>query len=53
MKSILRGDVFGGDELEAVVTSIGETKAPAGAFDIPAGYTEVSAPVALPVPSAQ
>jgi hypothetical protein len=53
MKSILRGDVFGGEELEAVVTSIGETKAPAGAFDIPAGYTEVSAPVALPVPSAQ
>jgi hypothetical protein len=53
MKSILRGDVFAGQELEAVVTSIGEAKAPAGAFEIPAGYQEVPAPTALPVPAPQ
>jgi hypothetical protein len=49
MRSVLRGDVFAGQEIESVVTSISETPAPDGAFDIPAGFTEMPPPrIGLP-----
>lgn len=44
MRSILRGDLFGSQEIESVVTSINEGPAPAGVYDIPAGFTEVDPP---------
>jgi hypothetical protein len=47
MRSILRGDLLGTQELESVVTAIAETPAPAGTFEIPAGYTEVPPPSGL------
>jgi hypothetical protein len=51
MRTIMRGDLFGGQEIESLVTSISETAAPAGAFDVPSEYTEVPAPrVGLPTP---
>jgi hypothetical protein len=45
MRSIMRSELFGSQEIESVVTSISETAAPAGAFEVPAGFKEVPAPV--------
>ena len=44
MRSIMRSDIFGSQEIESIVTAIGETAAPAGAFEVPAGFKEVPAP---------
>lgn len=41
MRAILRSELFGEQELESVVTEIGEAAVPASSFQIPAGYTEV------------
>jgi hypothetical protein len=41
MRSIMRSEIFGGQQIESIVTSIEESPAPAGAFDVPAGFTEV------------
>jgi hypothetical protein len=51
MRSIMRSDLFGSQEIESIVTSIGEVSVPAGTFEVPAGYTEVAAPTGgLPMP---
>lgn len=44
MRSIMRSEIFGTQEIESLVTSISETPAPAGVFDIPAGFKEVPPP---------
>jgi hypothetical protein len=44
MRVVVRGEMFAGQEIESVVTSIGEVAAPASAFEIPDGYTEVPQP---------
>jgi hypothetical protein len=44
MKSIMRSELFGTQEIESLVTSISETPAPAGAFEIPTGFKEVPPP---------
>jgi hypothetical protein len=44
MRSILRSELFGSQEIESLVTSIRETPAPAGAFDVPSGFKEVPPP---------
>ena len=44
MRSIMRSELFGSQEIESVVTTIAETAAPAGAFEVPAGFKEVPAP---------
>jgi hypothetical protein len=48
MKSILRGEMFGDQQIESLITSIGEVTVPPGSYDIPAGFTEVPAPSGLP-----
>lgn len=48
MRSVLRGELLGNQELESVITTIAETPAPASIFAIPAGYTEVPPPSGLP-----
>jgi hypothetical protein len=45
MRQVLRGPMFGSQQLEMVVTKISEEPAPAGAFEIPADYTQVPAPI--------
>jgi hypothetical protein len=45
MRQILRGTMFGNQQLETVVTKIDEQPAPAGAFEIPPDYKEIPAPV--------
>ena len=45
MRQILRSEILGGQQLEIVVTKIGEAASPAGAFDIPADYKEVPSPI--------
>lgn len=44
MRSLMRSDLFGSQELEAVVTRIAEVTVPAETFLVPADYTEVSPP---------
>jgi hypothetical protein len=44
MRSIMRSELFGGQEIESLVTSISETPAPAGTFDVPSGFKEVPPP---------
>ncbi len=44
MRLVMRGELLGAQELEYAVTSIGETTAAPGLFDIPAGYKEVPVP---------
>jgi hypothetical protein len=44
LRTVIRGAIFGDQELESVVTKIGEEKVAASVFEIPAGYTEVPAP---------
>jgi hypothetical protein len=41
LKTVMRGGMYGDQEIEMVVTKIGEEAAPADAFEIPAGYKEV------------
>lgn len=49
LRSLLRGDLFGGQEVETRVTSIAEVPTAAGLFDVPAGFTEIPPPrMALP-----
>jgi len=48
MRSIMRSDLFAGQEIETVVTSIAEVPAPSGAFDVPAGYKEVPPQIGMP-----
>ncbi len=43
-RSVLRGEVFGDQEIESVVTNVAEVTVPASTFDVPAGYTEVPPP---------
>jgi len=54
MRSIMRSDLFGGQEIESVVTSIGEVTVPASLFQVPEGYTETQPPMPtlpnLPMP---
>ncbi|MEO8482441.1 MAG: hypothetical protein ABI634_09550 [Acidobacteriota bacterium] len=50
MRSILRGELLGNQEVESVITAIAEAPAPASLFEIPAGYTEVPPPSGLPGP---
>lgn len=50
MKSVLRGEMFGDQQIESVITSIGEVTLPPGSYEIPAGFTEVPAPTGLPMP---
>ena len=44
MRSIMRSELFGNQEIESVVTSIGEVTSPAGTFDVPSGFKEVAPP---------
>ena len=44
MRSVMRSDLFAGQQIESVVTNISEAPAPEGAFDVPAGFTEVAPP---------
>jgi hypothetical protein len=41
LKTVMRGPMYGDQEIEVVVTKIGEEAAPADAFEIPAGFKEV------------
>jgi hypothetical protein len=45
MRSVLRGEVFGDQEVESRVTAIGESTVAASTFESPAGYAEVPVPV--------
>ena len=45
LRSVLRGDVFGDQEVESRVTAIGESTVAASTFEIPAGFTEVPMPM--------
>jgi hypothetical protein len=47
VRSILRGELLGGQEIETTVTTIGEVAVPAETFEIPAGFTEVPPPSGL------
>ncbi|MCC7009266.1 MAG: hypothetical protein IT184_10645 [Acidobacteria bacterium] len=44
MRSVLRSELFGPQELESVVTAIREVDVPADTFEVPAGFTEVPPP---------
>lgn len=44
MRSVLRSELFGRQELESVVTELEELAVPAGTFQVPAGYAEVPPP---------
>jgi hypothetical protein len=50
MRSIIRSDLFGGQEVQSDVTSITETSAAASLFQVPDGYTEVAQRLAMPIP---
>lgn len=41
MRTIMRSDLFAGQEIVSVVTSLGEVTVPASTFQVPAGYKEV------------
>lgn len=41
MRTIMRSDLFAGQEIESVVTSLSEVTVPASTFQVPAGYKEV------------
>jgi len=49
MRSILRGELLGNQQIESVITSLTEGPAPASLFEIPAGYSEVPPPSGLPL----
>jgi hypothetical protein len=44
MRSVLRSDLFGQQELESVVTDLRELDVPPSTFQVPEGFTEVPAP---------
>jgi hypothetical protein len=44
LRSIMRGALFGDQELETIITRIGEETVPDSAFDVPEGYREVPPP---------
>jgi hypothetical protein len=44
MRTIMRSELFGNQEIESVVTSISEVTVPAGTFEVPSGYKEVQPP---------
>jgi hypothetical protein len=46
MKMVMEGAMFGGNQMEAVVTQVGEETIPASLFAIPAEYKEVPSPMA-------
>ena len=48
MKSVLRGEMFGDQQIASTITSIGEVSVPAAAYEIPAGFAEVTPPTTLP-----
>jgi hypothetical protein len=48
MRLVMRSELFAGQEIESVITSISEVSVPASTFEIPAGFTEVPQP---PMPS--
>ena len=51
VRSIMRSELFGGKEVESIVTAIAEVTVPASTFQIPAGFTEVPTPMpAMPMP---
>jgi hypothetical protein len=57
MRSILRGELLGNQQIESTVTSVAEAAVPASLFEIPAGFTEVPPPsglgaMSMPMPSA-
>lgn len=41
MRTIMRSDLFAGQEIESIVTSLSEVTVPASTFQVPAGYKEV------------
>jgi Domain of unknown function (DUF4412) len=47
VRSVMRSEIFGDQEIESVVTKIGEEKVAAALFDIPADYKEVPAPAGI------
>jgi hypothetical protein len=48
MKSVLRGEMFGDQQIASTITSIGEVSVPATAYEVPAGFMEVQPPTSLP-----
>lgn len=44
MKSIMRSEIFGSQEVESVVTSIAEVDVPAITYEVPEGFREVAPP---------
>lgn len=42
MRQVMRSPMFSGREIEATVVKVGEMRADASTFEIPAGYTEVT-----------
>jgi len=48
MKSILRGELFGDQQIASTITSIGEVTAAAGDFETPPGFTETPPPSGIP-----
>lgn len=44
MRQVMRSPMFGAQEIESTVTKVAEEAAPASAFDVPAGFKEVSGP---------
>jgi hypothetical protein len=44
MRSIMRSELFGAQEIESLVTSIAEVSAPAAVFQVPDGFKEVPPP---------
>ena len=47
VRSIMRGEILGNQEVEAVVTSLAESAVPASLFDVPAGFREVPPPTGM------
>lgn len=44
MRQVMRSRIFGGQEIEAVVSNVSEAPAPASLFAVPAGFKEVPGP---------
>jgi TonB family protein len=49
VRAVLRGDLLGGFEIEAVLTRVAEEAAPQDEFDAPAGFAQVQPPARLPM----
>jgi hypothetical protein len=48
MKSVLRGDMFGDQQVVSTITSIGEVTVASSHFEIPLGFAEVPPPTSVP-----